>query len=169
MSKTRKGVKLNHGKAMSQALSGVPKKREGCQWCKEEHAYTPFSRYHGDNCIERPGSVLVTEELQPLFPKEVGTWKTWKVVNKAKHKQINTKNNQKREEAVKLIVDWVLKKCENLNPEQKFSTMPKIWKPVKTKPRRTSRWYNVAFKRADQWYSVNEMEARNLINEQQGK
>ena len=154
---------------MSQALSGVPKKRTACQWCKEEHAPIALSRYHGDNCIERPGSVVVTEELQPLFPKEVGTWKTWRVVNKAKHKQINNKNNEKREKAVKLLVDWVLKKCENLNSEQKFATMRKIWKPVKTKPRRTSRWYNVAFEYAGKWYSVHEPSARKLINKEQQK
>ena len=169
MSETRKGVKLNHGKAMSQALSGVPKKREVCQWCKEEHAYTPFSRYHGDNCIERPGSVLVTEELQPLFPEEVGIWKTWKVVNKAKHKQINKELEEKRQASVKLLVDWVFKKSKNLNSSKQKIDNLKIWKEVKKQPRQTSRWYPLAFEYAGKWYSVHEASARKLINKEQEK
>ena len=173
MSEKRMGIKFSdeHKNALSAAHQGKPKDRIRCEWCNEEHAPTSFSRYHGDNCIERPDSVLVTQELQFLFPKDkevVGTWKTWKVVNKAKHKQINNKNNEKREKAVKLLVGWVFKKCKNLDSKQKIDNL-KIWKEVKKQPRQTSRWYPLAFEYAGKWYSVHEASARKLINKEQEK
>ncbi len=97
ISATRTGRKFSeeHKAAISKALRGVSKSRTRCEHCNEEFAPTPFDRYHGDNCIERPG-------ISNICDKD-GNLLTWAKANKQKHKAINQANEDKRKESREIV------------------------------------------------------------------
>lgn len=99
ISATRTGVPLSdeHKAAMSAAITGVPKELKTCPWCKSEVAPTPFSRYHGDECLERPG-------LSTTFCNTKGEILTWAEVNQQKQNSLNGDLNQKREESREIVL-----------------------------------------------------------------
>ena len=102
ISATRTGKKHSEEAkaAMSAAKTGVPKELKTCPWCKSEAAPTIFSRYHGDECLERPG-------LSTTFCNTKGEILTWAEVNQKKQNSFNAGLNQKREESREVVLKWV--------------------------------------------------------------
>lgn len=162
ISATRTGRKFteDHKAAISAGTLGVPKDKILCEHCNEEFAPTPFARYHGDNCTERPGLSDIRDDEGNLL--------TWSEANKQKHKAINQANEDKRQQSRKIIVKWVHKETANKTPDQKLENF-NFWKTVQKQPRRWSEWFTVAFEKEGQWYSVDEGLARRAIIESENK
>ena len=81
------------------------------------------------------------------------------------HKAAISAGSNEREKSREIVLKWVTEQCADKTPEEKYNALPfcklrfrtrSVWKVVSKQPRRTSRWYTVAFERAGQWYSIDE-------------
>lgn len=151
----------NWGPTISESITGVPKKTSICAYCGVEQAIENITKFHNENCINRPGYVTINEELQALFPHEVGSRKTWAEVNKAKQDTFYENNTEQWKKSRNNLRMWVLNTCKDKTEKEKLQLG--FFKTIKNKPKSSSSWRSVAFFLKGQWYTIYDKKARKSI------